>query len=321
MLTYDTIKIKTDNKCLLKKTSTFNKQYNSSTGGEIGQYFSSKDSSRIPFNIFVAENYYQQKLTIEFSSKILLDNYPLMINKNTIRQCLENLEDLGVCKLDVEKVLETSAVTKLDITKDFEFELTDEILDALNSNVNNFRRYKWSHYEREGIVFTSDIKSKKDEIKFYNKYKELTGKSQNKRFLSMLKDQQSVIKYFSNKTRIEVSLNSQNKIKDFLNIDDTYLVSVLNSSANPILREYDEIFDTNKPLLSKEIKSFEDLAMASMLQNYNFDMKSICQAIKGVYSSRSGVDERMKKIKSIKQIMDANKGNNVVKHVRDLLAY
>lgn len=207
MNAYDTIKIKCTNKYLLKPISTFNIQFNPITGKEKGRYFKSAEHSQIPFNIFVAEDYYNDKLTIEFSSKILLDKYPLLINKNTIGECFYNLERLCVCKVDIDRVIEEAAVTSVDVTKDIRMELTDDMLNALNENVGNYKRFKWAHYEKEGIEFISDVKSTygKEVFKLYDKSKEIIATSQNRQFLSMLDNPHKVIAYFSGITRFEAT--------------------------------------------------------------------------------------------------------------------
>ena len=88
--------------------------------------------------------------------------------------------------------------SQADITKDVSLELTDEILTALNNNVSNYRRFKWQHYNGKGITFTKDIIGKgKEEIKFYNKHKELSATAQNRRFLDLLASREQVEDYFS----------------------------------------------------------------------------------------------------------------------------
>lgn len=42
------------------------------------------------------------KLIIEFSAKVLLDSYIDLINKNNIRQCLENINKLNIIELDID---------------------------------------------------------------------------------------------------------------------------------------------------------------------------------------------------------------------------
>ena len=46
-----------------------------------------------PFNLFIQYTPRENKCIIEFSSKILLDDYPKLISINTIYQCFENISN------------------------------------------------------------------------------------------------------------------------------------------------------------------------------------------------------------------------------------
>lgn len=187
MIKCDTIKIKSNYKYLLNKNINFNILFDSKKNNVNGEYYSSQGNNNIPFNLYIATNYSKQTLTIEFSSKILFEDYPKLITAETLPQCLYNLNDLGICIIDIDGVLKTGCITQADITKDVSWELTDDILTALNNNVGNYRRFKWQHYDGKGITFTKDIIGRgKEEIKFYNKRKELSATAQNRRFLDLL---------------------------------------------------------------------------------------------------------------------------------------
>ena len=90
-------------------------------------------------------------------------------------------------------------------------------MDALNSQVNNYRRFKWAHYDKEGITFTKDVKSKDctETITLYNKEKEIYT-SHNKDFLNSLSQPQAVMDYFKGKTRFEITLDTPKKIMKYL---------------------------------------------------------------------------------------------------------
>ena len=108
-------------------------------------------------------------MTIEFSSKILFKDYPLLISAQTFRQCLLNIENLNICKLDIDKIIENCYFNKLHITKDVDLKLTSEILDRLNQYNGEYRRYKWHRYT-DGILFTKDVKAVdcRESITIYN---------------------------------------------------------------------------------------------------------------------------------------------------------
>ena len=142
-LTFDRLKIKANYKYLLERQIQFNQRYNPDNGDLIGQYYSSENDKLVPFNLFIAVSKPKQTLTLEFSSKILGEDYPKLISKYTIRQCLENINKLGICRIDVDGILQTGCITSADITKDVHATLSDETLHALSLWVKNYRRYKW----------------------------------------------------------------------------------------------------------------------------------------------------------------------------------
>lgn len=141
MIKCDTIKIKSNYKYLLDKNINFNILFDSKKNNVNGEYYSSQGNNNIPFNLYIATNYSKQTLTIEFSSKILFEDYPKLITAESLPQCLYNLNDMGICTIDIDAVLKTGCITQADITKDVSLELTDEILTALNNNVSNYRRF------------------------------------------------------------------------------------------------------------------------------------------------------------------------------------
>ncbi len=54
------------------------------------------------------------------------------INSALFRQCLANIAYLGICKLDIDGIVEDCYFNKLHITKDIDLQVTPEILDRLN---------------------------------------------------------------------------------------------------------------------------------------------------------------------------------------------
>ena len=83
-ITLDRIKIKANNKYLLDQQIKFNKDYDHRSGMLKGEYYSSKADGDVPYNLFIATNKTKQTLTLEFSSKVLQEDYPKLISKETI---------------------------------------------------------------------------------------------------------------------------------------------------------------------------------------------------------------------------------------------
>ncbi|EYA37113.1 phage/plasmid replication domain-containing protein [Bacteroides fragilis] len=322
LITFDRIKIKSNYKYLLDTKVKFNEMFHSRSGEKTGLFYSSKDDINIPYNLYIAVSYVKQTLTLEFSSKILKENYPDLISRDTIKKCLTNINQLNICNIDVDSILSNGVVTSVDITYDADLILNDNLLDALNSQVNNYRRFKWTHYNNEGITFTKDVKSKDctETITLYNKEKEICP-SHNKNFLNSLSQPQQIMDYFKGKTRFEITLDTPKKIMNYLNLTDTKIFSVLNSDTNPILILFDKIFNNSVTNISNAtFDNYEEWSMKIILDSYNGDLKRLEQDVRNKFSSRSGATKRMKKFEAVHHAMtSASTNENLIEKVRNLL--
>ena len=322
LITFDRIKIKSNYKYLLDTKVKFNEMFHSRSGEKTGLFYSSKDDINIPYNLYIAVSYVKQTLTLEFSSKILKENYPDLISRDTIKKCLTNINQLNICNIDVDSILSNGVVTSVDITYDADLILNDNLLDALNSQVNNYRRFKWTHYNNEGITFTKDVKSKDctETITLYNKEKEICT-SHNKNFLNSLSQPQQIMDYFKGKTRFEITLDTPKKIMNYLNLTDTKIFSVLNSDTNPILILFDKIFNNSVTNISNAtFDNYEEWSMKIILDSYNGDLKRLEQDVRNKFSSRSGATKRMKKFEAVHHAMtSASTNENLIEKVEGVI--
>lgn len=322
LITSDRNKIKSNYKYLLATKVKFNEMFHSRSGERIGIFYSSKDDINISYNLYIAVSYVKQTLTLEFSSKILKEKYPDLISRDTIKECLTNINQLNICEIDVDSILLNGAITSVDVTYDANLILSDNLLDVLNSQVNNYRRFKWAHYDKEGITFTKDVKSKDctETITLYNKEKEIYT-SHNKDFLNSLSQPQAVMDYFKGKTRFEITLDTPKKIMKYLNLTDTKIFSVLNSDTNPILAQFDKVFgNSTANMPNTTFDDYENWAMKIILERYNGDLKLLEQDVRSKFSSRSGATKRMKKFETVYHAMtSASTSENPIEKIRNLL--
>ena len=313
----DTIKIRCNYKYLKEMKIPFNITYNSKNI-EQGRYFNSKHYSSIPYNLYIATNNYHQSLEIEFSSKVLKERYPELINRDTIRQCLSNINNLDICTLDVDGIINHGWVIGADITADVDLMLTDSVLNALNQNVGNYRRFQWTHYDGKGITFTKNTIYDKEEIKVYNKYKELLSHS--RKFIDSLENRNDIMDYFYGKTRFEITLKGEKQIRERLGVG-TGIKDFFNAIDSAVREQFDRVFNASIPILdTTQCNGYEEWAMAHLLDSYNGDLRQIEQSLRqeSVYNSRNGLSERMKKFQSVK-VRTKRKENEIVRSVRSLL--
>ena len=70
-----------------------------------GQVVALKYFQEIPFLYRLVLDYSSKEAVIEFSGKILGKDYPKLISLETIRQCFENINALGICIFDSEALM------------------------------------------------------------------------------------------------------------------------------------------------------------------------------------------------------------------------
>lgn len=307
-LTFDTVRFVTKTKYLSTPTKDlFKHDVDIDTGELISiEYQPNKHVDITPFELYIRANYRSNRMTIEFSSKILLDNYPSLISTDTFRQCLANIESLGICKLDVDGIIEDSYFNKIYITKDIDLKLTTDLLNRLNQCTGDYRRYKWHRYT-DAILFTKNVKAEdcRESISIYNKEVEI-NLSRNKPFLNLIANPASIFDYFKGKTRFEVKLENKRKIQKELGIENTDYQSVMNTQKNIILSQFDKIFSSNIPQSNTmEINNIVDYGLWCIIRYHNFDLKSIEQEIKDMRlyedKTKGAMGKQMKKIRAMMQ--------------------
>ena len=95
MITFDKLKIVTNIKDITDiDTTEFVTQ---TKDGEILYYKYKQDT---PFCLMIQVDFSNQELVIEFTGKILKEDYPQLINRNNIVKCFETINGIGICKID-----------------------------------------------------------------------------------------------------------------------------------------------------------------------------------------------------------------------------
>lgn len=328
LLKFDTIKLTTKGVYISHlNNSLFSHNIDPTTGELISvEYNSNKHQNITPFKLYIRANYRSNYMTIEFSSKILLKDYPLLISAETFNQCFENIETLGICKLDIGAIIDTCYFSKLHITKDIGLHLTSEILDRLNQCTKEYRRYKWHRY-RDGISFSRDVKASdcRESMIIYDKEVEL-ALSKNKPFLLSTGSSSSIISHFRGKTRFEVQLENKRKIQKELSVANTDYRSVMLCKKNIIMAQFEKIFDVDvNPLDSVSINNITDYYMWTTILYHNFEPKSIAQDIKDrhLYSDKTkeAMGKQMKKISTmIKAYLNqTHNTDNIINQIKELI--
>lgn len=197
-----------------------------------------------PFNLFIQIIPESNKLVLEFTGKILLDDYPKLISSETINQCLENINKIGYCNLSVDDIIFDSKVVSCDVTKDIPLSLSTDVKKAMISQLTNLNKFHVKKYSTTGYTVMNDVKTENCKIRLsiYDKHRDIL-KAGNSHFLNSCNDPESLKNYFKDKYRIESNLKTLKQIRDYCGSADTSLFNVLFSPENPLLKIFNTIFD------------------------------------------------------------------------------
>ena len=239
--------------------------------------------------LFIEKDIIEDEVIIEFTGKILGEHYPDLINKTNIRQCLENINALGVCTLDIDAILKEGKVVKADVTHDVEHPNLSTLHKEIKSCIKNTELYKVKK-RKDNLTIEKDTltKDRKRRLTIYDKEREM-DKAKNKRWLKSHGEAASnrMREYFKGKIRFEMNLNTMDAIRDELNIQDTSISTVLESDNNPIMQFLDEILIDND--IFRDAKTPMDVARLALLEKCGYDMEVLRRQIDRVRSPNSHI--------------------------------
>ncbi|WP_300702011.1 hypothetical protein [Bacteroides sp.] len=287
MIQFDKLKIVTNIRYITKiNTDLF---IENKKGSEILYY---KYKQKTPYNLIIIVNYFQNELVIEFTSKILKDKFIELINKDTIKECISNINELNICQLDIDNIISDSIVVKCDITKDIIYDNINKITDYININRSNYQKWNCKKLKNgitlENVVTTARNKKR---ITIYNKEKEIR-KSENKPFLKILSDKNKVFDYLKNKIRFELNINTKIQIRKLLLTCNNNLLEVLNSNESPIITILDEAI-ANKINYSKQSSNLREHERELLLKECEYDLSKVELTIRNYTSKNTSIKRMM----------------------------
>ena len=101
-----------------------------------------------PYQLCIIANYQHSELSIEFTGKILRDEYINLINQTNIKKCFEEINRLGICTLAINDIIQKSEVVKCDVTKDVCYSELDNLVSYIKQNLSNYKKWipkaKWN---------------------------------------------------------------------------------------------------------------------------------------------------------------------------------
>lgn len=261
---------------------------------------------------FLAIDVYPDRMetTIEFTGKILKDNYPDLINRNNIRDCLQRIIDMRICDLNIDGIIQNSRVCLCDITKDISCNYPMEYIKShIKANITNYDKWLVRKCRNNGLELYNSVTTKKryKRLVIYNKTKELK-RAENRSFLLSLKNPEQLLKYYEDKVRFELNLRSMLMVRTMLEIPDNDLISVLNSKATPILDLYDQAIDESSSIPKTIYNKTEKYAL---LERYNYDLQAVEMVLREHTHSNTNIRRKMEPYRKLLEEVSCARSHNI----------
>lgn len=247
-----------------------------------------KYQQKSPCSVLVMIDYGKDELSIEFTSKILMEKCTELINHTNIRLCLQNINALQICQLDIDNILNSSNVVKCDVTKDVVCSGIESIRKQIYCSLSNCKKWVCEPYGN-GIVLRNIVSTSryKNRIAIYDKRHEME-KATNSTFLSMLKNKDEVMQYFHGKIRFETNINTMVQVRQMLKINDNGLMSVLYAQASPFIPILDKALNA-QPAQSMKSSTLIDYQRELLLRECEYDMHKVELKIRSLVSKNTSI--------------------------------
>lgn len=276
-----------------------------------------KYSTQSPYSLYIEVDYRDRELILEFSGKILKDDYPNLIHRDNIHSCLSNINDLGLCVLDIESILADGVVVKADVCQDVEYFDCKALTENLRAGVGNFKKYLVRNIADNFVIEKNvQTKSYKRRLTIYDKEKELQ-KAGNRSFILSLDNPQLLLDYFKGKIRFELNLNSKEQIRRSLNISDTSIQSVFSSIATPIWDILDNaIVEKEEDAICSDIAELKNRLLLEYCGN---DLVKLEALLRGYYSKGTHISQVMKPYRALATKLSERLTPSLKQQLRTLL--
>ena len=259
---------------------------------------------KYPCYVSISVNYDTDKARIEFTSKVLKKRYDEKINYNNIAYCLEAIKSMGVCKLDVDSILEDAEVEKCDVTKDVAGIDLPDLKTHIGTHIANYNQWTLKPIKNnDNVILEKNVVTSRNKrrLSIYDKEDEMS-KATNKDYLAWAGNE--VKNSFKGITRFELSLTTCAAIRSVLKVTDTRLETVLNAEANPIADLLDSALRKDTCFTST-ITTLSQFDKQTTLAYYNWDIEAIEKNARIIYKERY----HKNKLEPYQRLIDAHAHN------------
>ena len=274
MITFDKLKLVADITAVIEfDDSQFEKT--EKNGSCTYKYY-----QEVPYLLAIKIDCPEKEVVIEFTGKILGSDYPKLISMNTIRQCFQAINAIGIVTLDVEVMMDADVV-KCDVTKDIHSDDVPKLTNYVRQHISNYQKYICRKLRNNNLVVEKNVVTRKmkKRMTIYDKGKEMQ-KVENQRFVEAY----GLEGAFDGICRFELNLNSKEQIRNALGSSNTKLQSVLSSNANPITDFLDEVIgSTPEPSSMTDKKSYVTMLV---MKECDYDLEKVEAKMRQFYTSR-----------------------------------
>ena len=276
-----------------------------------------KFSIQSPYSLYIEADYVERELVIEFSGKILKDDYPNLIHRDNIHICLGNINELGLCSLDVGSILADGIIVKGDVCQDVACIDCKSLTEKLRAGVKNFKKFLVRNIGNNFIIEKNvQTKGYKRRLTVYDKEREIQ-RANNRKFLDGSENRDLLLSAFKGKVRFEMNLNSKEQLRQTLNITDTSIYSVLNSTATPIWDFLDGAISDSE--IGTNCTNLTELKNQLLLEYCGNDLVKVEALLRNYCSPNTHISQVMKPYRALVAKLSDNITPSVKQQLRALL--
>ena len=268
----------------------------------------------VPYLLAIKIDCPEKEVVIEFTGKILGSDYPKLISMNTIRQCFQAINSIGIVTLDVEVMMDADVV-KCDVTKDIHSDDVPKLTNYVRQHISNYQKYICRKLRNNKLVVEKNVVTRKmkKRMTIYDKGNEMQ-KVENQRFVEAY----GLEGAFDGICRFELNLNSKEQIRNALGSSNTKLQSVLSSNTNPITDFLDEVIgSTPEPTSMTDKKSYVTMLV---LKDCDYDLEKVEAKMRQFYTSRgTNINVIMQPYRQMMEQMNSAAETNYWNDVRSKL--
>jgi len=270
-----------------------------------------KHYQEVPYLLAIKIDYPEKEVVLEFTGKVLGSDYPKLISMDTIQQCFQAINSLGIITLDIDAMMDAEVV-KCDVTKDIRFDDIPSLTNYVRQHISNYHRYVCRRLRNNNLVVEKNVTSRKTKkrMTIYDKGKEML-KVENRRF----SEAYGLEGAFDGICRFELNLNTKEQIRNSLAIGSTKLQEVLSSNANPIADFLDDVIEDD--VLPSSMTDRKTYVTMLILKDCDYDLEKVEAKMRQLYPSRgSNISTIMQPYRQMMEQLNSSKESNMWENVR-----